>query len=520
MISIVVRLGVQSPPMANIIGVKWSKCNIFLQEHPMFQSHGVHQLSLAYDYVPNFIGPTLPCADKGDHESYCTTMLTFSKAWHSGHNLKSNDQSWHDAFTTHQFNSDHLTIMNNMKVRYECLDARDDFSIQQRKMAKDSVLQNHIDVNLPENIIDEVEKDNIIDIDVNPEMWSVCSIGKKTAKWEYNRGVIEQIMFSAGWLDELPENHLIPTIPNRIYPMLSWDVIQWKAKVNEHRQDFISNKHHDLTINSAGISIVENPLSKDCLARNDVRIVGSEYLTKTFTYAALNEKVLLDEIVKKYMLNTEQERACRIVAQHVLSNSQEQLKMYLGGMAGTGKSQVINALNDFFVKSIRASQFLLLALTGSAAANRGGSTYHFILSINEKSNTSSISLSTVKENLIGFRYVFIDEVSMLSCHDLYKISAQLAKACDMPDLPFGGKHVIFSGDFSQLPPVLGGESHTLYSCYVGHGSTSGLNHYDQESAIGKALWHQITTIVILRKDMRQTGQSDEDHKFRLALENV
>ncbi|KAF8416919.1 P-loop containing nucleoside triphosphate hydrolase protein, partial [Boletus edulis BED1] len=90
----------------------------------------------------------------------------------------------------------------------------------------------------------------------------------------------------------------------------------------------------------------------------------------------------------------------------------------------------------------------------------------------------------------------------------------------MPDLPFGGKNLIGAGDFSQLPPVIGGAGRALFSGFVGNGLTSGLTHHDQESAIGKALWHQITNVVILRRNMRQIGQSDKDRRFRLALENM
>ena len=98
----------------------------------------------------------------------------------------------------------------------------------------------------------------------------------------------------------------------------------------------------------------------------------------------------------------------------------------------------------------------------------------------------------MKEKLLGVKYIFLDEVSMLSCHDMYKISAQLAKAFNNCDLTFGGVNMIFAGDFAQLPPVLGGESHALYSGIIGNRVYSSLTHYDQESAIGKALWHQIT----------------------------
>ena len=42
----------------------------------------------------------------------------------------------------------------------------------------------------------------------------------------------------------------------------------------------------------------------------------------------------------------------------------------------------------------------------------------------------------------------------------------------------------------------------------------------QEEAIGKALWHQVTTVVILRQNMRQKNQNVLDNQLRTALENM
>src|SRR5882757_3985011 len=98
---------------------------------------------------------------------------------------------------------------------------------------------------------------------------------------------------------------------------------------------------------------------------------------------------------------------------------------------------------------------------------------------------------------------------MLACHDLYKISAQIAKARITADTPFGGINMIFAGDFAQLPPV-GGNS--LYLGTVGTSVNALQTVRGQQSAIGKALWHQITTVVILRQNMRQRSQSLEDAK--------
>ena len=46
--------------------------------------------------------------------------------------------------------------------------------------------------------------------------------------------------------------------------------------------------------------------------------------------------------------------------------------MYLGGMGGTGKSQVLKALSYFFETRNESHQFTIFAPTGSAAALLGG----------------------------------------------------------------------------------------------------------------------------------------------------
>jgi hypothetical protein len=106
---------------------------------------------------------------------------------------------------------------------------------------------------------------------------------------------------------------------------------------------------------------------------------------------------------------------------------------------------------------------------------------------------------------------------MLSCHDMYRISCQLAIALNIPEQPFGGLSMIFAGDFAQLPPVVGGEGTSLYSRNIGAIAST---QRSQEEAIGKSLWHQVTTVVILRENMRQKKQTPEDAKFRTALENM
>ena len=129
----------------------------------------------------------------------------------------------------------------------------------------------------------------------------------------------------------------------------------------------------------------------------------------------------------------------------------------------------------------------------------------------------NLLLVEVKQRLQGVDYVFMDEVSMLSCKDIYRISERLAKVMNNVEEPFRGMNMIFAGDFAQLPPAIGQEHALLYSRTVGSNPRS---LKDQEAAIGKALWHQITTVVVLRENMRQKTQTPDDEKLCEALSNM
>ena len=139
--------------------------------------------------------------------------------------------------------------------------------------------------------------------------------------------------------------------------------------------------------------------------------------------------------------------------------------------------------------------------------------------INDFASIKSVNLqlAEVKQRLQGVDYIFMDEVSMLSCKDIYRISVRLAKVMNNAEDAFGGLNMIFAGDFAQLPPAIGQEHASLYSRTVGSNPRSLRN---QEASIGKALWHQVTTVVILRENMRQKTQTADDERLREALSNM
>jgi PIF1-like helicase len=98
--------------------------------------------------------------------------------------------------------------------------------------------------------------------------------------------------------------------------------------------------------------------------------------------------------------------------------------MYLGGAGGTGKSRVINALKEFFIRRGQSRRFRLASYTGVAAKNISGMTVHAALSINQRKK-SGLQSKTHRDLVAmweGVDYFFIDEISMIGCSMLYKLA--------------------------------------------------------------------------------------------------
>ncbi|KAJ7106600.1 hypothetical protein C8R44DRAFT_563021, partial [Mycena epipterygia] len=78
--------------------------------------------------------------------------------------------------------------------------------------------------------------------------------------------------------------------------------------------------------------------------------------------------------------------------------------------------------------------------------------------------------------------------------------------------------MIFAGDFAQLPPVKASTLFGVENSEASVGSRGAVAR--QKNSIGKMIWQQVTTVVILKKNMRQTALSEGDNKLRTALANM
>ena len=167
-------------------------------------------------------------------------------------------------------------------------------------------------------------------------------------------------------------------------------------------------------------------------SHNNVKILSINYLFKTYRAENKVHQNIVEVIVHKFSLNEQQEHAFHIIANHASSLLLEPLKMYLGRMGRTGKSQVIKAVINLFNKHKESHRFIVLAPTGTAAALLNGLTYHPTLGIrseegNNYSRNKGTVINEVRTRIQGIEYIFIDEVSMLSCRDLFIISQHLSQ---------------------------------------------------------------------------------------------
>jgi hypothetical protein len=496
--------------------------HLFLPDHPQAETHQVRMKPDDLYIVPDFVGGALPRSDHDDREYYCATMLTFFQPWRDGKDLKSGPVSWDKTFVNHKFTPRQIQIMNYFNVRYECLDARDDYSTQRQKegdfeQAQHWASYGHWDA-LDENYgdeltnLDNVQHDHVLNDHDNIDYEEPS---RRYKVQNEKMQIAENVVQMAGWMDKCVDG--APDIGSLkpIEPGVTQSAKSWKAAVQAKKQEIQDEKSRHLPANSTTDATAHNPHP------NMVEVVDKSFLDQTFQASSARDQKFIDDTVTEFNLNTEQERAFRIVANHATLKPSNKLRMYLGGMGGTGKSQVIKALMHFFDQRNEMHRFLVVAPTGSAAALLNGSTYHSVLGINDnldKSANAAKSLAQVRSKLDGVDYTFLDEVSMLACQDMYKISSQMAKSLNVHDQAFGGMNMIFAGDFAQLPPAMGKAS--LYAGNVGTRTHNRMTVTDQESAVGKALWHQVTTVVILRQNMRQKGITLDDNRLRTALENM
>ncbi|KAH7904091.1 hypothetical protein BJ138DRAFT_967204, partial [Hygrophoropsis aurantiaca] len=294
---------------------KYSDYLLFLEEHPLHSTHHVRILLNGEGKVPNFVGGSLPRHDKGDLDYYSCTMLTLFAPWRSGTDLKSQAVSWISQFQAYDFSIRQREIMKFFNVRYECLDARDDYSAQMREDDSNHALSEWVTDKFPAEEEDTwVDKDTVFPPFEIDSVVDDTHIGKRTSKWNYDKAVIEQALHSSGWLlPSLSAVELAALDPIEVDNSIR--ASQWKSRVKARRNEVLEER---------AASIAQRPSRHSTMQKgtfvnnrpNEVCIVNNTFLQKSFKPQLREDGILIDKVVGNFSLNEEQERAFRIISNH------------------------------------------------------------------------------------------------------------------------------------------------------------------------------------------------------------
>ena len=239
-----------------------------------------------------------------------------------------------------------------------------------------------------DEIDDELHGTSPAHIELDDTPFDPCSSGPIHRRRMQDMDNVKRVMTTMGWTDPHDADHVTPS-PILFKPDVFKPGTAWEQEIGTMKQA-ISDERIANRLNTREENNKEQSFDKECVP-NIVKVVDKSYLDKNFHKSGASD--LVDSTVKDYYLNKEQDRTFRIIANHAISDYPEQLHMYLGGMGGTGKTQVIKALTDFFIQRKEAHRFIVVALMGTAAVLLG------CLGINDRSGTSRVG--HIKAKLTG-----------------------------------------------------------------------------------------------------------------------
>lgn len=186
--------------------------------------------------------------------------------------------------------------------------------------------------------------------------------------------------------------------------------------------------------------------------------------------------------------------------------------LFLTGKAGTGKSTFLRYVADTTKK-----KHVILAPTGIAAINAGGSTLHSFFKLpfhpllpndaryDRRHIKETLKYTGAQRKLLReVELIIIDEISMVRADIIDFIDKVLRVYTRHPE-PFGGKQLLLVGDIYQLEPVLKDDDRQLLQPF-----------YPSSYFFNAKVWQQMPIVSIeLRKVYRQS-----DARFIAILDRI
>ncbi|KAL1936864.1 hypothetical protein VTO73DRAFT_6441, partial [Trametes versicolor] len=288
-----------------------SKYVQFHENHPQYETHHVKLLDESEAYVPNFIGGSLPRRDAGNREQYCMTMLTLFKPWRTGQDLRpSQDVLWDDVFNGYSFTERQLEVMKFFHIKYECNDARDDFSAARKKGGKTGPSPFNMDNATLDDLDTQYYNDdgelNISEIEemvLRTNDWTELSNAEISRRTQMLQA--EQIIQASGWLDPMKQKNT-SELPSKFNSKEDMSSADWKNVLAAKRQEILDARDAQAALKKpANASTL--PINDEV---NEVKVIDrSYYMSKAFKAQDQEAQALIDTTAKEFSLNEAQERA-------------------------------------------------------------------------------------------------------------------------------------------------------------------------------------------------------------------
>ena len=358
----------------------------FHPTHPEFATHVQQIRHPGQRPITTTIGPSIVRRDQPENMiRYHRLMLMFFKPWTVPQDLKGNHPNYATAFQDHFPEGTRWSkIMNNMQILHECRDSRDDHfesrsRARQTHVADETARARHVEGDdFGEGISEDISLeilDHLHSLDecrshqVGASQSSVTDCLKHAESGGlFNRN------FTTGdtSFNTVESNNVLITAETNTYEM------EWKHAYEARRQTW---KNQLLSEHNSGIQINDTcsniELTESFQNTSQIISLNGQESTPIIAENNSNNDVPMSDhseydiehIIHQFTLNEEQQRAFKVIASHSLKDKNDQLRMFIGGPGGTGKSRVLDALREFFKSRNQSHRFRLASFTGVAAKN-------------------------------------------------------------------------------------------------------------------------------------------------------
>lgn len=482
----------------------------YLNNHP--KSGSVHRIIRAQGHrnLPNFLGRWLPRNDdEKTYDFYCACMLMLLKPWRDLRtDLKSSSESWAMAFETFRASATPRVqrALSGIQYFHECESAAS---------ADRSGPYHNQPTPETQTLDDEAGTDHIPSHQQFSEEGLALLKAESTPLREQVHGhmaieVARHIGIFANDQNDWPVG--TTSFPSKATEEDLGRIATWSRLL----QDAVDQRSSARNVPPQPDNTAPPTVQQFTLDNTAQPAQPTILLQPTDSEQALPAVILAS-------LKPDQLRAYHVVNWHLAKTLQgadiPPLRMVLYGEGGTGKSRVIQTITESF--SARGAEHMLVkaAYTGVAASLVNGKTTHVIasLSLGSKSSVTDASKKKLQDFWRNVRYLVVDEYSMLSKTFLATLSRNIAIGMEgssgfRPGQSFGGLNVILCGDLHQFPPVACGKREPLYYPI----STKD----PMDAQIGRRIYEEFTTVVILKEQMRVTDPIWRDFLVHLRYGRV